>query len=219
KIKNICDCLIKSASEDNYKCPCDNISSNSELSGVFDKFKKCNEKNVSSANGVSNTSPHKFKNLLDIYHYNCYLNVLKEILSVKDTTTLCGINVSEHKESVKKILTYIEVTQKIGKITLSSVRLTSSIVAFVMKLFLSMMKNISFKEIVLPLCVSLSVTIILIFIFYQVDIIYALGPCLHKCNKKKKIIQNCNEELQYRPFPHNVSLYENVRRKNYYIVY
>ncbi|SBT74094.1 PIR protein [Plasmodium ovale] len=187
-IADFCECIGNTDStsdeqpKSNSKCACIKDLKTNGLSESIEKFKGCNP--------TKDLSSNSFPNVLHLLTNSCYLNAIKEILQKLGSIDNCDIKLSQYTEKITKALDILQTT---AKTTLKYSGAFNSIVVLSEKLLRNVMNDISKYNIILPLCISASVAIILIGIFYM---IYKEGSCLCFGSRKKKGNQNYDEEMQ-----------------------
>lgn len=144
--------------------------------------------------------PFRLPTALEFLTNKCYTNKLRDIINLENMTTICGVDVKEHKTKIKAVITVLETLQTSTQYTLKSVRAVGSASIFAQKIFTDVILNLKPFEIAIPMCISLSVTVILILMFYK---IYTGGPLFgrRKKKKKKRLDYDLDEETQFMPMP------------------
>ncbi|CAG9478568.1 unnamed protein product [Plasmodium vivax] len=144
--------------------------------------------------------PFRLPTALELLTNKCYTEKLRNILKLKEETTVCGVNVTAHKTKIETVINVLETLQTSTQYTLKSVRAVGSASIFAQKIFTDVILNLKPFEIAIPMCISLSVTVILILMFYK---IYTGGPLFgrRKKKKKKRLDYDLDEETQFMPMP------------------
>ncbi|SBT55895.1 hypothetical protein POVWA1_073100 [Plasmodium ovale wallikeri] len=158
-ITNLCECFDKSKPQSEKKCKCDEFSSNTNFMSALEELQKC-KGDVTNLNGGIISS-------LQVLTKGCYKDTLNKIVESLGTGEICNVNMSELKESGKKMVTLMNTVGSTVNGAFELLEKVKNIFYNGKSFFAKLIQNFPGSAILYPVGVVVFLLMVVIGIFYS----------------------------------------------------